>query len=58
MRLMLIVILTFALLCSAVSEEAHLRHVEKDVLIPKKMREKAKELCADKVEGGIFSCPH
>lgn len=38
------------------SEEAHLRHVEKDVLIPKKMREKAKELCADKVEGGIFSC--
>ncbi|XP_043920692.1 COX assembly mitochondrial protein homolog isoform X2 [Protopterus annectens] len=32
------------------SEEPHLRHVEKDVLIPKMMREKAKELCSDKVE--------
>lgn len=33
------------------SEEVHLRHVEKDVLIPKLMREKAKEQCADRVEG-------
>lgn len=32
-------------------EEVHLRHVEKDVLIPKLMREKAKELCAEKVQG-------
>ena len=28
-----------------------LRHVEKDVLIPKKMREKALLLCADYVKG-------
>lgn len=32
-------------------EEPHLRHVETDVLIPKLMREKAKELCEEKVEG-------
>ncbi|KAL3981111.1 brevican [Sarotherodon galilaeus] len=36
--------------------ETHLRHVEKDVLIPKKMREKAKELCADKVEAFSHCC--
>ncbi|XP_043396831.1 COX assembly mitochondrial protein homolog isoform X2 [Chelonia mydas] len=29
---------------------AELRHVEKDVLIPKMMREKARELCSDKVQ--------
>ena len=28
-----------------------LRHVERDVLIPKKMREKAMKLCADYVKG-------
>lgn len=33
----------------------HLRHVEVDVLIPKLMREKAKELCVQKVEGA-FVC--
>ncbi|XP_053287535.1 COX assembly mitochondrial protein homolog [Pleuronectes platessa] len=32
------------------AEEMHLRHVETDVLIPKMMREKAKELCVEKVE--------
>nr|XP_020452538.1 COX assembly mitochondrial protein homolog [Monopterus albus] len=35
---------------SADSEEIHLRHVEKDVLIPKLMREKARVRCAEKVE--------
>ncbi|XP_043920691.1 COX assembly mitochondrial protein homolog isoform X1 [Protopterus annectens] len=38
------------------SEEPHLRHVEKDVLIPKMMREKAKELCSDKVEAFTECC--
>nr|XP_034984651.1 COX assembly mitochondrial protein homolog isoform X1 [Zootoca vivipara] len=33
------------------AEEPQLRHVEKDVLIPKMMREKARELCSDKVQG-------
>lgn len=36
---------------SSATGEVQLRHVEKDVLIPKLMREKAKELCADKVQG-------
>ncbi|GAB1294790.1 COX assembly mitochondrial protein homolog [Apodemus speciosus] len=31
--------------------EQHLRHVEKDVLIPKIMREKARERCSEQVEG-------
>ncbi|XP_044273623.1 COX assembly mitochondrial protein homolog isoform X2 [Varanus komodoensis] len=35
------------------AEEQTLRHVEKDVLIPKLMREKAKELCSDKVQGVV-----
>ncbi|XP_049571920.1 COX assembly mitochondrial protein homolog isoform X7 [Orcinus orca] len=30
----------------------HLRHVEKDVLIPKIMREKARERCSEQVQGG------
>ncbi|XP_051029569.1 COX assembly mitochondrial protein homolog isoform X2 [Phodopus roborovskii] len=30
--------------------EPHLRHVEKDVLIPKIMREKARERCSEQVE--------
>ncbi|XP_061442404.1 COX assembly mitochondrial protein homolog isoform X3 [Rhineura floridana] len=34
----------------ASGEEPKLRHVEKDVLIPKLMREKARELCSDKVQ--------
>uniref|UniRef100_A0AAZ3RIM5 COX assembly mitochondrial protein n=1 Tax=Oncorhynchus tshawytscha TaxID=74940 RepID=A0AAZ3RIM5_ONCTS len=42
------------------AEEPFLRHVETDVLIPKMMREKAKELCAEKVtETGflmVFKC--
>lgn len=38
------------------SEESHLRHVEKDVLIPKMMREKARELCSDKVEAFSKCC--
>ncbi|XP_026228720.1 COX assembly mitochondrial protein homolog [Anabas testudineus] len=38
------------------TEEVHLRHVEKDVLIPKLMREKAKERCADKVQAFSHCC--
>ncbi|XP_067858867.1 COX assembly mitochondrial protein homolog [Heptranchias perlo] len=39
------------------SEEVDLlRHVEKDVLIPKMMREKAKEFCSDKVEAFTKCC--
>ncbi|KAM9805615.1 COX assembly mitochondrial protein homolog isoform 2-T2 [Syngnathus typhle] len=38
------------------SEEIHLRHVETDVLIPKMMREKAKERCADRVEAFNHCC--
>lgn len=33
------------------TEETPLRHVEKDVLIPKMMREKAKERCVQHVDG-------
>lgn len=40
--------------CPASSDEIKLRHVETDVLIPKMLREKAKELCAEKVEGVIY----
>ncbi|XP_044273678.1 COX assembly mitochondrial protein homolog isoform X7 [Varanus komodoensis] len=38
------------------AEEQTLRHVEKDVLIPKLMREKAKELCSDKVQAFTKCC--
>ncbi|XP_076594311.1 COX assembly mitochondrial protein homolog [Chaetodon auriga] len=41
---------------AANTEEIHLRHVEKDVLIPKMMREKAKERCAEKVEAFNHCC--
>ncbi|XP_041797733.1 COX assembly mitochondrial protein homolog [Chelmon rostratus] len=41
---------------AANTEEIHLRHVEKDVLIPKLMREKAKERCAEKVEAFNHCC--
>ncbi|KAJ8290857.1 hypothetical protein GJAV_G00018420 [Gymnothorax javanicus] len=37
-------------------EEPVLRHVEVDVLIPKLMREKAKELCVEKVEAFTQCC--
>ncbi|NXY41823.1 COXM1 protein, partial [Ceuthmochares aereus] len=33
-----------------------LRHVEKDVLIPQIMRERAKELCSDKVQAFTKCC--
>lgn len=33
------------------AENSKLRHVEKDVLIPQIMRDRAKELCSDKVQG-------
>ncbi|MBN3305499.1 COXM1 protein, partial [Amia calva] len=36
--------------------EPFLRHVEKDVLIPKRMREKAKERCVEKVEAFNHCC--
>ncbi|XP_066547512.1 COX assembly mitochondrial protein homolog isoform X1 [Amia ocellicauda] len=36
--------------------EPFLRHVEKDVLIPKRMREKAKERCVEKVEAIRILC--
>ncbi|XP_062394383.1 COX assembly mitochondrial protein homolog [Sardina pilchardus] len=38
------------------SEEPVLRHVEKDVLIPKMMREKAKERCAENVAAFSHCC--
>ncbi|XP_054846857.1 COX assembly mitochondrial protein homolog isoform X1 [Eublepharis macularius] len=41
---------------SGVEEEPKLRHVEKDVLIPKIMREKAKELCSEKVQAFTKCC--
>ncbi|XP_058503950.1 COX assembly mitochondrial protein homolog [Solea solea] len=41
---------------SANADELHLRHVEKDVLIPKMMREKARERCAEKVEAFTHCC--
>lgn len=43
--------LTVVLFCPGSLVEPHLRHVEIDVLIPNLMREKAKERCAEKVEG-------
>jgi len=36
--------------------EVHLRHVETDVLIPKMMREKAKERCVKNVEAFNHCC--
>ncbi|TRY92171.1 hypothetical protein DNTS_004489, partial [Danionella cerebrum] len=36
--------------------EPHLRHVELDVLIPKKMREKARERCTEQVEAFTHCC--
>ncbi|XP_017655425.1 COX assembly mitochondrial protein homolog isoform X1 [Nannospalax galili] len=36
--------------------EQHLRHVEKDVLIPKIMREKARERCSEQVEDFTKCC--
>ncbi|XP_028984321.1 COX assembly mitochondrial protein homolog [Betta splendens] len=41
---------------TANAEEVHLRHVETDVLIPQKMREKAKERCAERVEAFSHCC--
>uniref|UniRef100_A0A8C3CCB3 COX assembly mitochondrial protein n=1 Tax=Cairina moschata TaxID=8855 RepID=A0A8C3CCB3_CAIMO len=43
------------------AENSKLRHVEKDVLIPVIMRDRAKELCSDKVqacreEGALAAC--
>ncbi|XP_017559426.1 COX assembly mitochondrial protein homolog [Pygocentrus nattereri] len=38
------------------TEEPHLRHVELDVLIPKKMREKARELCSQHVQAFSTCC--
>ncbi|XP_046521729.1 COX assembly mitochondrial protein homolog isoform X1 [Equus quagga] len=37
-------------------EEQHLRHVEKDVLIPKIMREKARERCFEQVQDFTKCC--
>ncbi|XP_032315293.1 COX assembly mitochondrial protein homolog isoform X2 [Camelus dromedarius] len=36
--------------------EQHLRHVEKDVLIPKIMREKARERCSEQVQDFTKCC--
>ncbi|CAK6954370.1 COX assembly mitochondrial protein homolog [Scomber scombrus] len=41
---------------AAQTEEVHLRHVEKDVLVPKMMREKARVLCSEKVEAFNHCC--
>ncbi|XP_064271166.1 COX assembly mitochondrial protein homolog isoform X1 [Passer domesticus] len=38
------------------AENAKLRHVEKDVLIPQIMRDRAKELCSDKVQAFTKCC--
>ncbi|XP_077086086.1 COX assembly mitochondrial protein homolog [Siphateles boraxobius] len=38
------------------AEEPHLRHVETDVLIPKMMREKAKERCVQNVDAFNRCC--
>ncbi|KAM5313469.1 COX assembly mitochondrial protein homolog isoform 2-T2 [Glossophaga mutica] len=38
------------------SYEQHLRHVEKDVLIPKIMREKARERCSEQVQDFTKCC--
>ncbi|XP_016893300.1 COX assembly mitochondrial protein homolog isoform X2 [Cynoglossus semilaevis] len=40
----------------AANAEIKLRHVETDVLIPKMMREKAKERCAEKVVAFSHCC--
>ncbi|XP_072316504.1 COX assembly mitochondrial protein homolog isoform X2 [Eucyclogobius newberryi] len=37
-------------------EEVQLRHVEVDVLIPKMMREKARELCDEQVQAFTHCC--
>ncbi|XP_042522504.1 COX assembly mitochondrial protein homolog isoform X1 [Dipodomys spectabilis] len=37
-------------------KEQHLRHVEKDVLIPKIMREKARERCSEQVQDFTKCC--
>ncbi|XP_011816913.1 COX assembly mitochondrial protein homolog isoform X2 [Piliocolobus tephrosceles] len=36
--------------------DQHLRHVEKDILIPKIMREKAKERCSEQVQDFTKCC--
>ncbi|XP_065686712.1 COX assembly mitochondrial protein homolog isoform X3 [Patagioenas fasciata] len=36
------------------AESSKLRHVEKDVLIPQIMRERAKELCSEKVQASAM----
>ncbi|XP_073424643.1 COX assembly mitochondrial protein homolog [Dendrobates tinctorius] len=41
---------------SATAEDHDLRHVEKDVLIPKLMREKARVRCAEQVEAFSKCC--
>ncbi|XP_053322190.1 COX assembly mitochondrial protein homolog [Spea bombifrons] len=41
---------------SGKAEEPFLRHVEKDVLIPKIMREKARVLCSEKVDAFSKCC--
>ncbi|XP_030300658.1 COX assembly mitochondrial protein homolog [Calypte anna] len=38
------------------AEDSKLRHVEKDVLIPQIMRDRAKELCSDKVQAFTKCC--
>ncbi|XP_010125733.1 PREDICTED: COX assembly mitochondrial protein homolog [Chlamydotis macqueenii] len=41
---------------SNAEENSKLRHVEKDVLIPQIMKERAKELCSDKVQAFTKCC--
>ncbi|XP_049655251.1 COX assembly mitochondrial protein homolog isoform X1 [Accipiter gentilis] len=38
------------------AESSKLRHVEKDILIPQIMRDRAKELCSDKVQAFTKCC--
>uniref|UniRef100_A0AC11CI06 Uncharacterized protein n=1 Tax=Ovis aries TaxID=9940 RepID=A0AC11CI06_SHEEP len=44
------------MLCFHFHAEQHLRHVEKDVLIPKIMREKARERCSEQVQDFTKCC--
>jgi len=49
--MMMSLVLSSAMSVLGAGDSEGLRHVERDVLIPKKMREKAMKLCADYVKG-------
>ncbi|XP_037979595.1 COX assembly mitochondrial protein homolog isoform X1 [Motacilla alba alba] len=45
-----------SVLPASIQKNSKLRHVEKDVLIPQIMRDRAKELCSDKVQAFTKCC--